>query len=130
MLSKGASRIDKASRHDLIKALQQFLASLIPLQAHAVVMIDEAQHLQPDVLEYVRLLSNFETDSSKLLQIILVGSLSLNASSPMPEMRQLSSGSREDPAHPFGNTGVHSTSSGGSGSHTAALQRASAAAGR
>jgi len=87
--SKGASRIDEASCHDLIKVLQQFLASLNPLQAHAVVMIDEAQHLQPEVLEYVRLLSNFEIGSSKLLQIILVGQPELEHVLSRPEMRQL-----------------------------------------
>lgn len=89
VVSKGGSRIAEASRHELIKALQQFLASLIPLQAHAVVMIDEAQHLQPEVLEYVRLLSNFETDRSKLLQIILVGQPELERILATPEMRQL-----------------------------------------
>src|SRR5438552_6093606 len=38
-----------------------------------IIVIDEAQNLQPDVLETVRLLSNFETPHSKLMQIILSG---------------------------------------------------------
>ena len=36
-------------------------------------MIDEAQHLMPDVLEQLRLLTNLETDDAKLLQIVLIG---------------------------------------------------------
>jgi general secretion pathway protein A len=52
-------------------------------------MIDEAQHLQPEVLEQIRLLSNFETESSKLLQIILVGQPELDRLLGTPELRQL-----------------------------------------
>ena len=76
-------------RHDLVRALQQFLASLVPLHAHAVVVIDEAQHLRPDTLEEIRLLSNFETATTKLLQIILVGQPELGAKLELPELRQL-----------------------------------------
>jgi general secretion pathway protein A len=77
------------SRHQLVSTLQQFLASLVPLNAHAVVMIDEAQQLQPDVLEQIRLLSNFETDEAKLLQIVLVGQPDLDALLQRDDMRQL-----------------------------------------
>jgi len=78
-----------ASRHQLVTTLQQFLASLVPLNAHAVVMIDEAQQLQPDLLEQIRLLSNFETDEAKLLQIVLVGQPDLDAVLQRADMRQL-----------------------------------------
>ncbi|HEY7172655.1 MAG TPA: AAA family ATPase [Vicinamibacterales bacterium] len=78
-----------ASRHQLVSALQRFLASLVPLNAHAVVMIDEAQQLQTDVLEQIRLLSNFETDEAKLLQIVLVGQPDLDALLQRDDMRQL-----------------------------------------
>lgn len=81
--------MSEATRHQYVTALQQFLASLIPLQAHAVVMIDEAQHLNPRVLEELRLLSNFETDQAKLLQIVLVGQPDLDDLLQRPEMRQL-----------------------------------------
>ena len=77
------------TRHQLVTTLQQFLASLIPLNAHAVIMIDEAQHLSPSVLEEIRLLSNFETDQAKLLQIVLVGQPNLDDVLRQPEMRQL-----------------------------------------
>src|SRR5438034_6303191 len=77
------------TRHQLVTTLQQFLASLIPLNAHAVIMIDEAQHLSPSVLEEIRLLSNFETDQAKLLQIVLVGQPNLDDVLRQPDMRQL-----------------------------------------
>jgi general secretion pathway protein A len=78
-----------ATRHQLVTTLQQFLASLIPLNAHAVIMVDEAQHLTAPVLEQIRLLSNFETDRAKLLQIVLVGQPNLETLLRQPEMRQL-----------------------------------------
>ncbi len=79
----------EVARHDLVTTLQKFLASLIPLNAHAVIMIDEAQHLTGPVLEQVRLLSNFETDEAKLLQIVLVGQPNLDILLQRPDMRQL-----------------------------------------
>ncbi|HEY2906221.1 MAG TPA: AAA family ATPase [Vicinamibacterales bacterium] len=77
------------TRHQLVTTLQKFLSTLIPLDAHAVIMIDEAQHLDPSVLEEVRLLSNFETDTAKLLQIVLVGQPDLDVLLKRPEMGQL-----------------------------------------
>jgi len=53
-----------ASRHDMIQALQAFLRSLTPIQAHAVVIVDEAQHLKPDVLEQIRLLANVDVSEA------------------------------------------------------------------
>ena len=102
MLSRESARTAEASQHDLVKALQQFLASLVPLRAHAVILIDEAQHLQPEVLEQVRLLSNFETESQKLLQIVLVGQSDLEAVLERPELRQLAQRiSRRHPLQPL-----------------------------
>jgi general secretion pathway protein A len=76
------------SRHDLVHALEDFLASLIALDAHAVVMIDEAQHVQPDVLEQIRLLSNIDAPSGTRLQIILAGPLELESLLARPDLRQ------------------------------------------
>jgi general secretion pathway protein A len=84
-----AGRVATPSRHQMVTALQEFLASLIPLQAHAVIMIDEAQHLSADVLEEIRLLSNFETAEAKLLQIVLVGQPDLEQVLRRPDLRQL-----------------------------------------
>ena len=52
-------------------------------------IIDEAQNLSPEMLEEVRLLSNLETPTSKLLQIMLVGQPELSDILGRPELRQL-----------------------------------------
>lgn len=54
-----------------------------------VLLIDEAQHLDFDVLEQIRLLTNLETNSEKLLQIILIGQPELAQMLARPELRQL-----------------------------------------
>ena len=89
VISKDRSRIGPTTRHDLFHALEAFLSSLAPIQAHAVVIIDEAQHLQPDVLEEIRLLSNVDDERGTLLQIILVGQPDLDVLLARPELRQL-----------------------------------------
>jgi type II secretory pathway predicted ATPase ExeA len=77
-----------ASRHDLVHALEDFLSSLVTLDAHAVVIIDEAQHVQPDVLEQIRLLANIDAPSGTMLQIILIGQLDMESLLARPELRQ------------------------------------------
>jgi general secretion pathway protein A len=82
-------RVAHVSKQELIETLYDFLLSLLPLRASAVLIIDEAQNLPTPVLEQIRILSNLETDREKLLQIMLVGQLNLQASLKAPEMRQL-----------------------------------------
>ncbi len=65
-----------ATRHELSTTLLSFIESLAPLQASAIVFIDEAQNLPPDVLEQVRILAE-AGEASTLLQVILVGQPSL-----------------------------------------------------
>ena len=89
VISKDRTKLTEASRHELIQTLHAFLRSLGPIQAHAVVIIDEAQHLQPDVLEQIRLLSNIDDERGTLLQIILVGQTELEPLLSRPELRQL-----------------------------------------
>src|ERR671934_971818 len=84
-----SGRIAAASKHELISTLHEFLLSLIPLKASAVLIIDEAQHLSPQVLEQIRIISNLETNEAKLLQIVLVGQLNLLDVLAAAEMRQL-----------------------------------------
>jgi general secretion pathway protein A len=79
----------QASRHDLTQALDTFLFSLAQLDAHAVVIIDEAQHLQPDVLEQIRLVANAHDNRGTLLQIVLVGQPSLQTLLGQSELRQV-----------------------------------------
>lgn len=81
--------LSEISRHQFVSTLQQFLSSLVPLGAHAVIMIDEAQRLNSRVLEEIRLLTNFETDEAKLLQIVLVGQPELDDILGQPAMQQL-----------------------------------------
>ena len=89
VISKDRTRLAPTTRHELVHALQEFLLALVPLHAHAVLVIDEAQHLQPDVLEQLRLISNVHDAGGTLLQIVLVGQPSLEAVLSRPELRQL-----------------------------------------
>jgi general secretion pathway protein A len=108
VIAKDRTRLAQTSRHDLIEALHAFLRSLRAIQAHAVVIIDEAQHLQPDVLEQIRLLSNIDDERGTLLQIILVGQPELDQLLARPELRQLQQRvSRRFRLQPLNNDEVH-----------------------
>jgi type II secretory pathway predicted ATPase ExeA len=82
-------RLAGVSKQELIETLNDFLLSLLPLRATAVLIIDEAQNLPRAVLEHIRILSNLETDKEKLLQIVLVGQLNLREVLRSPDLRQL-----------------------------------------
>jgi general secretion pathway protein A len=84
-----SGRLATASKHELISTLHEFLLSLMAIKASAVLMIDEAQHLSAQVLEQIRIISNLETNESKLLQIVLVGQLNLLDVLAEAELRQL-----------------------------------------
>jgi general secretion pathway protein A len=80
---------DASSIKDLVDLLNKRL-----LEAHAkgrrvIVIVDEAQNLTPETLEQVRLLTNLETASQKLLQIILIGQPELREVLSRVELRQL-----------------------------------------
>ncbi|MBI3265248.1 MAG: AAA family ATPase, partial [Acidobacteria bacterium] len=81
-------RLTNASRADLAAVLRDFLFSLAPLQAFAVVFIDEAQNLPVDLLAQMRVLADTEGDA-RLLQVVLVGQPSLLTTLARPELRQL-----------------------------------------
>lgn len=82
-------RLAGVTKQELIDTLNDFLLSLQPLGASALLIVDEAQNLPVQVLEQIRLLSNLETDKEKLLQVVLVGQLNLRAILRRPELRQL-----------------------------------------
>ena len=82
-------RLTGVTKQELIDALYDFLLGLIPLNASAVLIIDEAQNLPLQLLEQIRILSNLETDKEKLLQTILVGQSNLRTLLRSPELRQL-----------------------------------------
>jgi general secretion pathway protein A len=73
----------------LVDLLTRFLLDAHARGRRVVVMVDEAQNLSPDVLEQVRLLTNLETATQKLLQIILVGQPELREVLGRSELRQL-----------------------------------------
>lgn len=82
-------RLQGVSRQRLIDTLNRFLLSLSSVGASALAVVDEAQNLDPVVLEQLRVLTALETDQQKLLQILLVGQPELQTLLETPEMRPL-----------------------------------------
>ncbi len=77
------------TKAEYLMALNHFLIDRLRRDQIALLIIDEAQNLSPEMLEEVRLLSNLETPTSKLLQILLVGQPELNEMLDRPDLRQL-----------------------------------------
>jgi general secretion pathway protein A len=74
----------------LLDALNRFLLKENAEGRTVVLVIDEAQNLDPQVLEQVRLISNLETEKDKLIQIVLAGQPELREKLKKSELRQLS----------------------------------------
>lgn len=74
---------------ELIDELNVYLLDRNAKGKNCVLVIDEAQNLSPNVLEQIRLLSNLETETQKLLQIVLIGQPELAQHLLLPELRQL-----------------------------------------
>jgi general secretion pathway protein A len=85
----GISYPRKTSIKALVDRINAFLLDLNARHKKAILIIDEAQNLSPEVLEEIRLLTNLETNERKLLQIILVGQPELRDKLARPELRQL-----------------------------------------
>ncbi|PYQ45574.1 MAG: hypothetical protein DMF77_03780 [Acidobacteria bacterium] len=77
------------SLKDHVDALHRFLLRARAEGRDVVLLIDEAQDLAPEVLEQVRLISNLETDTEKLIQIVLMGQSELQEMLGRHELRQL-----------------------------------------
>jgi general secretion pathway protein A len=77
------------SLKDHVDALHRFLLAARSEGRDVVLLIDEAQDLQVEVLEQVRLLSNLETDTEKLIQIVLIGQSELKDMLARHDLRQL-----------------------------------------
>jgi general secretion pathway protein A len=73
----------------LVDRLNLYLLKQHAQGKRTVLVIDEAQNLQAEVLEQIRLLTNLEVATQKLLQIILIGQPELQAILARPELRQL-----------------------------------------
>ncbi len=80
---------DRGGRLVLLDALHDFLRRCDAEGSIAALVVDEAQNLDADTFEHLRLLTNFETYSAKLLQIVLVGQPELAATLRRPELRQV-----------------------------------------
>jgi len=78
-----------SSLKDLVDILSQYLLRAHSSGKRVVLIVDEAQNLAPEVLEQVRLLTNLETNTQKLLQIILIGQPELRELLDRNELRQL-----------------------------------------
>ncbi|WP_321532673.1 XrtA/PEP-CTERM system-associated ATPase [uncultured Desulfuromonas sp.] len=81
--------VENKDKVTLLSELYDYLVELHAAGKRAVIIIDEAQNLSVEVLEEIRLLSNLEADSAKLLQIVLVGQPELLSMITQPELRQL-----------------------------------------
>jgi general secretion pathway protein A len=80
---------DGRGKVDLLIALQEYLLETHHRGRNALIVVDEAQNLSPSSLEEFRLLSNLETSTQKLLQIVLVGQPELKQTLNSYELRQL-----------------------------------------
>ena len=81
--------IKETGRLHKIQALNQFLLERLAGGETVVLLIDEAQNLEGEVLENLRLLSNLETANEKLLQMVLVGQPELEIKLNRHDLRQL-----------------------------------------
>ncbi len=77
------------SKSQIIRQLQGYLLRRGEKGLYTALIIDEAQHLEFEVLEEIRLLTNLETTRGKLLQIVLVGQPELDATLESHNLRQL-----------------------------------------
>ncbi|MEF1226290.1 AAA family ATPase [Vibrio fortis] len=80
---------EQASLKQLSQAIHSFLLDSHEQGIQTLLVIDEAQHLAADVLEQLRLLTNLETDSRKLLKVLLVGQPELQQHLQTNQLRQL-----------------------------------------
>ncbi|QKI88650.1 ExeA family protein [Thiomicrorhabdus xiamenensis] len=87
----GLEVTESSQKFTLINRLQNRLLELYAQGSRVVMLIDEAQAMTLDGLEEIRLLSNLETDSDKLLQIVLFGQPELDRALDNPNIRQLKS---------------------------------------
>jgi len=81
--------VEGRTRAELNDQLNQFLLDTNRAGRRALLIVDEAQNLEPATLEEIRLLSNLETSTSKLLQILLFGQPELDEMLDSRELRQL-----------------------------------------
>jgi len=77
------------AKDELLHALNVFLLQRYQQARTTLLVVDEAHHLSPEVLEEIRLLTNLETSQQKLLQIVLAGQPELDQNLDTYDLRQL-----------------------------------------
>src|SRR4051812_28970592 len=85
----GVPESGPANKSQLLMRLNNWLLERYRAGETAVLIVDEAQNLSSEMLEEIRLLTNLETSSEKLLQIVLAGQPELDTKMRQPELRQL-----------------------------------------
>jgi type II secretory pathway predicted ATPase ExeA len=80
---------ESKQKSDVLLRLNTWLLERYRAGETAVLIVDEAQNLSPEVLEEIRLLTNLETSTEKLLQIVLTGQPELEEKLKLPQLRQL-----------------------------------------
>ncbi|WP_299072275.1 AAA family ATPase [uncultured Paraglaciecola sp.] len=80
---------DHADQQEFTQRIQQRLIHIHQENKGVVLIIDEAQALPVESIEALRLITNLETESRKLLQVVLFGQPELNEKLSLPELRQL-----------------------------------------
>jgi general secretion pathway protein A len=80
---------DSKSKSHILQRLYNWLLDRYRAGETAVLIVDEAQNLTDEVLEEIRMLTNLETFTEKLLQIVLVGQPELETKLKQPQLRQL-----------------------------------------
>ena len=80
---------DTQMKSQVLIKLNQWLIERYRAGERAVLIVDEAQNLSPQMLEEIRLLTNLETSTDKLLQIVLAGQPELEQKLNQPQLRQL-----------------------------------------
>jgi general secretion pathway protein A len=99
--------VEPFRKSTVLKRLNDYLIDRLRRGLQTVLIIDEAQNLNPEVLEEIRMLSNLETPQSKLINIILVGQPELAQKLERPELRQLRQ--RVELRHVIRPLGAHET---------------------
>ncbi len=85
----GLDTAGRGSKADLVASLSEFLLRQAEAGKTCVLVVDEAHNMGPHLLEELRLLSNVETDTAKLLQIVMVGQPELMETLAVPSVRQI-----------------------------------------
>ena len=89
MMADFGIHCDTRIKSQMLLTLNHWLLERYKAGERAVLIVDEAQNLSPEMLEEIRLLTNLETSTEKLLQIVLCGQPELQQKLIQPELRQL-----------------------------------------